>query len=108
MPGIHPLELTLVLEAWAYGKPVLMTPECNLPEGFATCAALRIEPMTESIVEGLTQLFDMSTDERHQMGKLGLDLVKDRFTWSKIAIEMKSVYEWMLGGGVAPPCVLTI
>jgi len=31
-----------VLEAWAYAKPVLMTPECNLPEGFAAGAAVQI------------------------------------------------------------------
>ena len=31
-----------VLEAWALAKPVLMTPECNLPEGFEANAALRI------------------------------------------------------------------
>ena len=26
-----------VLEAWAYGLPVLMTDHCNLPEGFGPC-----------------------------------------------------------------------
>ena len=31
-----------VLEAWSYGLPVLMTEACNLPEGFAAGAALRI------------------------------------------------------------------
>jgi len=31
-----------VLEAWAYGLPVVITPECNLPEGFAFQAALEI------------------------------------------------------------------
>ena len=30
----------VVLEAWAYGKPVLMTPECNLPEGFEASASI--------------------------------------------------------------------
>lgn len=30
----------VVLEAWAAGTPVLMTTECNLPEGFASGAAL--------------------------------------------------------------------
>lgn len=29
----------VVLEAWAAGTPVLMTPECNLPEGFEAGAA---------------------------------------------------------------------
>jgi len=96
----------VVLEAWAYGKPVLMTPECNLPEGFTANAALRIEPTIDSITEGLRQLFEMSADERQIMGKLGLALVKDRFVWSKIAPEMMSVYEWLLGGGIKPDCVI--
>ncbi len=34
----------VLLEAWACGKPVLMTPQCNLPEGFDAGAAVRIEP----------------------------------------------------------------
>ena len=32
-----------VLEAWTHGLPVLMIPRCNLPEGFAAGAAIRIE-----------------------------------------------------------------
>jgi glycosyltransferase involved in cell wall biosynthesis len=96
----------VILEAWAYGKPVLMTPECNLPEGFAARAALRIEPTVDSIAEGLDQLFKMSSGEQLMMGKLGLELVKDRFDWSKIALQMKSVYAWMLGDGARPECVI--
>jgi poly(glycerol-phosphate) alpha-glucosyltransferase len=96
----------VVLEAWAYGKPVLMTPECNLPEGFAAHAALRIEPTIDSITEGLRQLFEMSMDERRTMGKRGLTLVEERFTWPKVAFEMKQVYEWLLGGAPKPDCVL--
>jgi poly(glycerol-phosphate) alpha-glucosyltransferase len=95
----------VVLEAWAYGKPVLMTPECNLPEGFAAHAALRIEPSINNITEGLRQLFGMSHDERQTMGKRGLALVKDRFAWSKIAADMMSVYRWMAGGGIKPDCM---
>ncbi|MCE0497065.1 MAG: glycosyltransferase [Methylacidiphilales bacterium] len=95
----------VVLEAWSYGKPVLMTSQCNLPEGFTAHAALRIEPGTESIAEGLRQLLKMSDTERQSMGQRGLTLVKDRFTWSKIAIQMRSVHEWLLGGGSRPKCV---
>ena len=43
----------VVLEAWAYGKPVLMTPECNLPEGFAVSAAIRIETNPKALREDL-------------------------------------------------------
>ena len=38
-----------VLEAWSFAKPVLMTPECNLPEGFEANAALRIGATPEEI-----------------------------------------------------------
>ena len=41
----------VLLEAWAFGKPVLMTPQCNLPEGFEAGAAVRIEPDEESIAK---------------------------------------------------------
>jgi hypothetical protein len=33
--------------------------------------------------------------------------VAEKFTWPKIAGEMKSVYEWVLGGGAKPDCVQT-
>jgi poly(glycerol-phosphate) alpha-glucosyltransferase len=96
----------VVLEAWSYGKPVLMTPECNLPEGFAAQAALRIEPGIDSIAEGLKQLFEMSDNERQTMGQSGLALVKEHFTWPKIAGQMQDVYAWALGEGPQPDCLL--
>lgn len=95
----------VVLEAWAYGKPVLMTPECNLPDGFAAQAAVRVNPTVEGLAEGLTLFFAVSDEERQTMGNNGLALVKDRFSWPKIASEMKSVYTWMLNGGTPPDCV---
>ena len=49
----------VLLEAWAWGKPVLMTPQCNLPAGFAAGAALRIEPGVEAIAQGLEDFFAM-------------------------------------------------
>ncbi len=96
----------VILEAWAYGKPVVMTPACNLPEGFAARAAVPIEPAVDSIAGGLRQLFAMPPRERQAMGDRGLALVKDRFSWPRSAAEMKSVYEWMLGGGAKPACVI--
>ena len=96
----------VVLEAWSHGKPVLMTPECNLTEGFAAHAALRIEPSIAGIAEGLRQLFEMSDNERQTMGQRGLALVKDHFTWPRIAVQMQAVYAWALGEGPQPECLL--
>jgi poly(glycerol-phosphate) alpha-glucosyltransferase len=94
-----------VLEAWAHGKPVLMTPQCNLPEGFAAGAALRVEGSVAGMEAGLRTLWGMSRNELAGMGERGRDLVARRFAWGNIAREMKGVYEWILGGGPRPGCV---
>jgi glycosyltransferase involved in cell wall biosynthesis len=99
-----------VLEAWAYGLPVVMTPECNLPEGFARQSALKIRnrelatshsllatpTKLESDWEGLRALLEMSEAERGNMGMRGRRLVEERFTWSKVAASMKEIYESLL------------
>ena len=94
-----------VLEAWSYRLPVVMTPECNLPEGFAADAAIRIETSADSIAEGLSTLFSMNDANLMTMGAKGRGLVEERFTWKTVAAQMREVYDWMLGGGAAPGCV---
>ncbi|MBN2161937.1 MAG: glycosyltransferase [Pontiellaceae bacterium] len=94
-----------VLEAWAYGLPVLMTGFCNLPEGFSNKAAIRITPDVDSVISGLGQLAGMDADALKSMGANGRALVESTFTWQKVAGEMKQVYEWCATGGSAPACV---
>lgn len=94
-----------ILEAWSYAKPVLMTPECNLPAGFTVEAALSIEPTTDSIAHGLKVLFSLSDSDLCAMGNNGLEFVSTHFTWPKVAFEMRSTYEWILGDGPKPDCV---
>ena len=95
----------VVLEAWAYGKPVLMTPECNLPAGFERGAAVRIETSVASIAQGLQQFFGATESERQRLGENGLALVRERFAWPKIGDNVAILYQWMLGGGTKPACV---
>jgi glycosyltransferase involved in cell wall biosynthesis len=94
-----------VLEGWAHAKPVLMTPECNLPEGFATEAALQIGPRAEQIAAGLKHMTEMSDDDRRTMGDRGHTLAATRFSWPQIGEQMRSVYEWVLRGGATPQTV---
>lgn len=97
----------VILEAWAYHLPVLMTPECNLPEGFKHDAGIRIETTIDSIASGIETLVSLSEAERKAMGSRGRKLVEDTFQWPKIGENMHKVYEWILGGGPPPSCVIT-
>jgi glycosyltransferase involved in cell wall biosynthesis len=94
-----------VLEAWAHGVPVLMTPECNLPEGFAEHAALRIGSDIEGIGDGIRSLVAMDESKRRELGKRGLDLVRRQFTWGSVGRKNHDVYRWLLEGGMPPPCL---
>jgi poly(glycerol-phosphate) alpha-glucosyltransferase len=96
-----------ILEAWSYGLPVLMTPECNIPEGFEAEAALHVDPDPSSIARGVRQLSSMSQGERAAMGARGRALVEEQFTWPRVAEQMHGVYRWMLGEAGRPSCVRT-
>lgn len=87
-----------VLEAWAHRLPVVMTPECNLPEGFASGAALEIRnpPQGKSEWKGLRALLEMTDGQRRAMGLRGRTLVEERFTWPKVAFRMREVFESVL------------
>jgi glycosyltransferase involved in cell wall biosynthesis len=106
MPSLSEGLPMTVLEAWADAKPVLMTPECNLPEGFAAGAALQIGTCPEEIAMGLKEVIDMSDDDRRAMGNRGRNLVATTFSWPRIGEQMRSVYEWALGGGPTPEVIV--
>jgi poly(glycerol-phosphate) alpha-glucosyltransferase len=95
-----------LLEAWAYGKAVLTTRQCNLPEGFSIGAAIRIEPSGDSIARGLDCLTGLADTELSEMGSRGRQLVREKFAWWPVAAEMKSLYDWILGNGPRPACVI--
>jgi glycosyltransferase involved in cell wall biosynthesis len=95
-----------VLEAWAYTLPVVMTKQCNLPEGFQQNAAIEIDTSIESIANGLSQLFSSSKNDLQQMGNAGNKLVIEKFNWKTIAREMHKTYKWILEKGQSPDNVI--
>lgn len=94
-----------VLEAWSYELPVLITPQCNLPEGYVSGAAIRIDPTVGSISTGLARLFSLPEQDRIDVGLRGRELVESRFSWGGIADNMIAMYKWVLGCGSKPDCV---
>ncbi len=87
-----------VLEAWAYGLPVVMTDECNLPIGFQRSAAIRVQTNPDSILTGLRNLVDMTDPQRDRMGQAGRALAETDFSWTAVAAKTSEVYSWLLGG----------
>lgn len=95
----------VVLEAWSHAKPVVMTPMCNLPEGFSAEAAIKIEPAVESVAEGLKSLAERSSAARLEMGERGRQLVETHFSWDRIARRMREVNFWLVRKGPRPDSV---
>lgn len=95
----------VVLEAWGHGKPVVMTPMCNLPEGFASGAAIEISAQSESIATGLKKLASLGHHEYISMGIAARRLVESSFTWDKVAHQLGAVDRWLVAGEPKPPCV---
>lgn len=61
----------IVLEAWAYGLPVLTTDYANLLEGFTTGASYRIENNPEDMGKGLIDFLSFSDETIFQYGENG-------------------------------------
>jgi len=95
----------VVLEAWSYGLPVLMTPQCNFPERFAAGAAIYIEASPFGVLDGLNRLEKMTEAERRRMGARGLALCREHFCPGPIAEKMTAVYCWLAGRGSKPNVV---
>lgn len=97
-----------VLEAWSWKVPVIMTPKCNIPEGFEHDAAVKINDNVDSVKNGLVSFLQMTDKERQDMGKRGYDLVCSDFTWDASAQKMVCLYEWLLGNADKPDFVFEI
>ena len=85
-----------ILEAWSHKLPVLMTKQCNLPEGFCHDAAIEIYTNPEDIALQLQRVLRFSKEQLSSIGKNGYDLVRERYTWQKVSSKMIEMYRWIL------------
>jgi len=96
----------VVAEALSYGIPVITTKGAPW-EGLITHRCgwwidIGAEPLADAIREATA----LSDAERQEMGKRGRIFVEKNFGWTQIAENMISVYQWILGQGSKPECVL--
>lgn len=82
-----------ILEAWAAGVPAIMTPECNLPEGFSQGAALRTGHDGETIARTLFQAFNLEPAVYQAMTVAGRKLAAESFSVDAVLPQMLALYE---------------
>lgn len=66
-----------------------------------------VDPTEAAIAEGLETAVSCSEAERAAMGRRGHALVNDRYTWTAVARLLHVAYEWVDGGEVVPPFVVS-
>lgn len=77
-----------VLEASSYGLPVVQTSECNFPELTAAQGAWECVPNLEDLKKSLTLALACDDAERRQRGGAGLQLVRENYSWTSIALRL--------------------
>ncbi|HEV7620834.1 MAG TPA: glycosyltransferase, partial [Flavisolibacter sp.] len=93
------------LDAWAFGKYSILTPECNLPDGYEEGITKRIEANPDSIAQGLRELFLMPESELSELGNRARDYVSKEYSWTNIAAKMVEMYNWVSGSAPAPASI---
>ena len=94
-----------VLEAWAHALPVLMTPACNMPDGFAAGAAIAIPNEPEALARTLADV--LPNADFVEIGRAGRRLVEERYGWPAVVAQLAAVYAWLAEGRDRPPCLVS-
>ena len=80
-----------VLETWAFGKPVFITEQCNLPEGFEAGAAFKITTDPQNIANTLTAVLP-DRARLVRAGQAARALAESSFNWTNITETWLSLY----------------
>ena len=96
----------VIAESLANAVPVVTTKNTPWQDLLTYNCGWWIESNQQALTLALTEAMEMSAQERKAMGLKGRNLVKKKYSWDFIAEEMANVYQWMLGGGNSPNCIL--
>jgi poly(glycerol-phosphate) alpha-glucosyltransferase len=90
-----------ILEAWAAGVPVIMSPECNLDIGFQRGAAFRTGFTADTIYPSLKAAHALSNDTWQDASGKAKALVAEKYSEESVRAGLTSLYakaeEWRSG-----------
>ena len=90
----------IVTEALSVGTPVMASLGTPWEELNTAGCGWWIDRSPENIADIMQHVLEMPDDELLAMGEKGRALVKEKFTASKVAEQMKQLYQWISGGCV--------
>lgn len=93
-----------VLEALAMGVPPIITQACNFPEVKERSCGWVIDPEEQPLREALEEALSAPAEAMAEMAARGRELIRSRYTWESVGVQMAQVYQW-IGGGPVPDCI---
>ena len=97
----------VIAEALSFGVPVITTKGAPWQELERRACGWWIELSEQNLARALEAAMSLPDERRVAMGRRGRLWMAQSFGWPSIAAEMKSLYQWLLGGGSPPSCVVT-
>ena len=94
-----------VAEALAYGIPVITTKNAPWPELESRHCGWWIDLDHTALTRSIEDALRSSRDDLREMGRRGRALMSEKFSWNRVAEQMKHSYQWLLGRADKPDCV---
>ncbi len=85
------------LQALACGKPVIVSPGCNLPEVELGKAGWIVKPKRRELQSVLHEAFSRAPGDLEDMGRRGARIIEERYAWDRIGHEYLNLYARILG-----------
>jgi glycosyltransferase involved in cell wall biosynthesis len=83
-------------EALGCGVPVIATKGTPWQELQTNRCGWWVEMGVEPLASAMREALSMSDDERREMGRRGRELIESKYTWPRIAEQMKAMYQSIL------------
>lgn len=86
-----------VAEALARGVPVITTTGAPWEDIETWRCGWWVQPGVEGVARALVAAMNTPREELIEMGKRGIQLVKEKYSWDRIGRDALEAYRWMLG-----------
>ena len=94
LPSIYETFPNAVLEAWACGKPVIVTDRCGIADVVSKVGFV-VEYDKGQLQDAIFKLLS-NEGLRERFGTEAKKLVRERFSWNKVVEKLEALYETML------------